>query len=90
MLPPVVNSIALLSTVVNCYILFIFFSVAKYEGFTFPEYVPANWEKVMPANMWAYVQDGLKLRWTAGRSRVMFLINGLQRIREQKYCMIHV
>lgn len=31
--------------------------------FTFPEYVPANWEEVMPDNMWAYVQDSLKLRW---------------------------
>ena len=31
--------------------------------FTFPEYVPANWEEVMPDNIWAYVQDSLKLRW---------------------------
>lgn len=31
--------------------------------FTFPEYVPANCEEVMPGNIWAYVQDSLKLRW---------------------------
>ena len=29
--------------------------------FTFPEYVPANWEEVMPDNMWAYVEGSLKL-----------------------------
>lgn len=31
--------------------------------FTFPEYVPANWEEVMPDNIWAMCKRAWKLRW---------------------------